>query len=235
MPGAYLKVFSLSIVIFLLFLSPASFSFTENASSLFIDFNGRTEKNGLPGPWNLKIKEGKVYAAAITDKGVSILHLKALSSSFAVERDLFVSPRSYPFLSWSWMALKLPVSGDVRKKGYNDQGLQIVVAFENRKVLSYVWDSNAPEGTIMDESIGWPVNLGIKVLVVKSGAADTGKWITHTRNLREDYMHLYGEEPPRIKGIRIQMNTQYTKDTAEGFVQGFTLSSEPVVPEIAAK
>ena len=56
--------------------------------------------------------------------------------------------------------------GDVRKRGYDDQALQLLIAFENKKVLSYIWDSNAPEGVSVDESIGWPINIGIRVIVV---------------------------------------------------------------------
>jgi hypothetical protein len=123
-------------------------------------------------------------------------------------------------MSWTWKVVKVPLRGDVRKKSSDDQALQIVLAFENRKVLSYVWDSNAPEGTVTDGSVGWPVNLIIKIFVIKSGTADMGKWITQTRNIYEDYINTFHEFPARLKGVRIQTNTQYTKDSAEGFVKG---------------
>jgi len=127
-------------------------------------------------------------------------------------------------MSWTWKAVRLPLLGDVRRKGHNDQALQLLVAFENRRVLSYVWDSNAPEGTVVDESIGWPVNLAIKVIVVKSGAADTGKWITLKRNIGEDYREFFNGPSPGVQGVRIQSNTQYTRDTAEGYVRDIVFS-----------
>jgi hypothetical protein len=114
--------------------------------------------------------------------------------------------------------VKLPASGDLREKSRNDQAMQIMFVFEGNRVISYVWDSNAPEGTISDESIGWPFNLRIKVLVVKSGQGGIDSWLTAMRNIYEDYKAFFHEEPRRLVGVRVQTNTQYTKDSAEGFV-----------------
>jgi Protein of unknown function (DUF3047) len=49
----------------------------------------------------------------------------------------------------------------------------------------------------------WPVSLSIKVIVVKSGLSDKGKWMTFTRNIHEDYINLFHEEPRPLKGLRI--------------------------------
>jgi hypothetical protein len=192
------------------------------ASQVRIDFQGIPEKDGLPPDWRLRINKGIASAGIVREDGESVLSLICRNSSFSVERDLRMSVSEYPFVTWSWKAMKLPSTGDVRNKGLNDQALQILAAFENRTIISYVWDSNAPEGTIADETLGWPVNLRIKVVVVKSGAADMGKWIAHSRNIYQDYRNLFREEPPLLKGLRIQSNTQYTRDQAEGLVRGIT-------------
>jgi hypothetical protein len=195
-----------------------------DAPSLTVGFDGVVEKNGIPGTWRLLTRTGKADAAAVPDSGTSVMHIKCEGSSFSLEREIMITTDDFHYLSWTWKALRLPLSGDVRSKERNDQALQLLVAFENGKVLSYVWDSNAPEGTVADESIGWPVNIAIRVIVVKSGASDTGKWITHTRNIYEDYRNFFKEPPPRVKGVRIQSNTQYTRDTAEGFVRNIVFS-----------
>ena len=120
--------------------------------------------------------------------------------------------------------MQLPSSGDVRRKSLNDQGLQILLAFEDRKIISYVWDANAPEGTVTDESLGWPFNISVKVIVVQSGTDRSNEWITHTRDMYQDYRNLFSEKPPSLKGLRIQANTQYTQDFAEGMIRGITFS-----------
>ena len=195
-----------------------------DASSLVVGFEGSLEKNSLPASWKLSIRTGTADAGIVPESNGQILHIKCREASLSLERKLQVDTADYPYISWTWKAVRLPLMGDVRKEGYDDQALQLLVAFENRRVLSYVWDSNAPEGAVVDESIGWPVNLAIRVIVVKSGAADTGKWITQTRNIYEDYRRFFNEPPPRVKGVRIQSNTQYTGDTAEGFVRNIVFS-----------
>jgi len=195
-----------------------------DAPTLAVGFEGALQKNSLPSSWKLTIRTGTADASIVPESNVPILHIRCREASVSLERKLQVDPADYPYISWTWNAVRLPLLGDVRKKGRNDQALQLLVAFQNRRVLSYVWDSNAPEGAVADESIGWPVNLAIKVMVVKSGPGDRGKWITLKRNIYEDYRGFFKEPPPGIQGVRIQSNSQYTGDTAEGFVRDIVFS-----------
>ena len=58
--------------------------------------------------------------------------------------------------------------------------------------------------------------MKIKVVVVRSGPSQTGKWITETRNVYQDYRKLYGgDKAPEVSGLRIQINSQHTKTSAE--------------------
>ncbi|HEX8948781.1 MAG TPA: DUF3047 domain-containing protein [Dissulfurispiraceae bacterium] len=217
-----LLIAAVSIVLLLSYY--AAFVRAVDVSSLVLNFNGSREKGGIPRPWTLKLKEGRADVGIVPDHGEHVLHVKSASASFALERDFIVEPSDYPYMIWTWRAAKLPLSGDIRKEGFDDQALQILVAFENRRIINYVWDSNAPEGTVADESIPWPVSLRIKAVVVRSGASDAGRWVIQKRNIQEDYHNLFHEPPPRIKGIRIQTNTQYTKGVAEGYVRNIVFS-----------
>lgn len=208
------------IMVFLL----TGYAKAYDAPTLAVGFEGALEKNSLPAAWKLSVRTGKADAGIVPENNGQILHIRCRQASFSLERKMQVDPADYPYISWTWKAVRLPLLGDVRKKGHNDQALQLLVAFENRRVLSYVWDSNAPEGAVVDESIGWPVNLAIRVIVVKSGHADTGKWITLKRNISEDYRVFFNGPPPGVQGVRIQSNTQYTGDTAEGFVRDIVFS-----------
>ena len=59
--------------------------------------------------------------------------------------------------------------------------------------------------------------MTVKAIVVRSGPGETGKWITETRNAYEDYKTLFGQEPPRVAGVRIQINSQHTETSGESF------------------
>ena len=78
-----------------------------------------------------------------------------------------------------------------------------------------MWDTTAPQGLITDS---WaPFFLTVKAIVVRSGPAEAGKWITETRNAYDDYKKLFGKEPPTVAGVRIQINTHHTETLGESF------------------
>jgi len=196
-----------------------------------IDFSGSPGARGLPEGWSLKVHQGKAQANLLAQDGERVLHMKSVRSSFALEHDVTINVRKYPCLVWTWKAVSLPPKGDVRESSRDDQALQLLVAFKDGRVLSYVWDANAPAGTVVDRSIPWPFSIKIKVIVVQSGRSDLGKWVTNERNVYEDYRRLFGKEPPRADRIRVQMNTQHTGSSAEGFVRDVVFSRKTFVAE----
>jgi hypothetical protein len=211
-----------TLAVFFLFLTPllpvcSGFSDSMDKSQITLTFDGKVNDEGVPAPWDLSIKKGKAYTKVISENGDHFLHMKSTKSSFALERELAVDASEYPYVTWTWKALTLPQEGDVREKGHNDQALQFIIGFKGDRALGYIWDTNAPPGTIVNESYPWPIGLTVKVIVVNSGTSETGKWLTLTRNLHADYKNLFGEAPPRMEGVRLQMNTQHTGGSAEGF------------------
>lgn len=194
-----------------------------------LDFSGPPGAKGLPSGWNLKVHRGTANAGLVSNDGEEVLHMRSVKSSFSLEHDVSVNTRTHPYLVWTWKAVTLPSKGDVRDSSKNDQALQLLVAFKDGRVISYVWDSNAPKGTVVDQSIPWPFSIKIKVVVVQSGSADLDKWVTNRRNIYEDYKRLFGKEPPRAERVRVQMNTQYTRSSAEGFVRDVRFSGKTFV------
>jgi Protein of unknown function (DUF3047) len=183
-----------------------------------IGFDGPPGSSGVPADWKLKVHRGTAETNLISENGETVLHMKSIKSSFALEHQTDINVVEYPYITWTWKALSLPSRGDVREKSKDDQALQLLVAFKDGRVLSYVWDANAPAGTIEDESLPWPLSITIKVIVINSGESGLGKWITNTRNVYEDYRNFFRKDPPLVEGIRLQMNTQHTGDSAEGFI-----------------
>lgn len=180
-----------------------------------ISFEGSVDSAGVPQGWKLKEKTGEAIFNILAEEGETVAYLKSNSASFSLEKSLSIDPKRYPYISWKWKVLRLPLGGDVRLKGKNDQAAQLLIAFKGRKVISYIWDTVSPEGSISDESIGWPINLKIKVIIVKSGASDLNKWVPFKRNIVEDYKRLFHEDPQMIEAVRVQINSQHTGTVAE--------------------
>lgn len=194
-----------------------------------VNFSGAAGAKGLPAGWSLKVHQGKAQANLVAEDGKQVVHMKSVKSSFALEHKVAVNVRKYDYLTWTWKAVSLPSRGDVRQRSKDDQALQLLVGFRDGKVISYVWDANAPEGTVVDRSIPWPFSIEIKIIVVQSGDSDLGKWVTNKRNIYRDYRRLFGTEPPPAERIRVQMNTQHTHSSAEGFMRDVIFSRRTLV------
>lgn len=179
------------------------------------DFSKGTDQRGIPLGWQLKERVGKADFSIIKEGDLYALRLRSEETSFSFEKSVTIDPRQYPIFSWKWKVTKLPAGGDFRSTKKDDQAAQVFLAFSNRKIILYIWDTSAPKGSADD---AWaPPFLTIKAIVLRSGHGDVGKWITETRNVYKDYMRLFGQEPPALAGIRIQINSQNTQSSGESF------------------
>ncbi len=183
----------------------------------FLVFDTRLAQPGrLPDGWRIKVTRGTPDIQVINDARGSVLHLKSRSSSFGLEREVDIDPAEYPVLTWQWKVTELPRGGDFRRARTDDQAAQVLVAFDDRRVLTYLWDSTAPKDTMQSAS-SIPL-VHIFAVVCRSGAADIDRWLSETRNIAEDYRRAYGPRAvPRVKGIRLQINTQHTGTSAQSY------------------
>ena len=58
----------------------------------------------------------------------------------------------------------------------------------------------------------------VTYLVVESGPAKLGQWITEHRNVAEDFKKIYGEDPDDPGAVSISIDSDDTKSSAEAFI-----------------
>jgi Protein of unknown function (DUF3047) len=189
----------------------------ECSSLAFLVLDTRIAQPGrLPDGWHIKVNRGSPDIKVIPDAQGSVLRLKSRASSFALERGVDIDPARYPYLAWRWKVTEVPREGDFRHVRTDDQAAQVLVAFGDRRILAYIWDSNAPKDTFQSAS-NIPL-LHLFALVCRSGQADLNQWLTEVRNVSADYERAFGRPPARhVKGIRIQINSQHTGASAESY------------------
>ncbi len=179
----------------------------------------------LPADWQIKVNHGKPEISLCPESEGSCLHLKSVRSSFALERSVDVDPAQLPHLAWRWKVARLPDSGDFRKAATDDQAAQLLVAFEDRRILSYIWDSNAPKGS--EQRAGFIPLVHVYAVVCESGRTDANRWVAESRNVAADYQRAYGRAAPHVKGLRIQINSQHTGTVAESYFGEVAFRSTP--------
>jgi len=153
------------------------------------------------------------------NEGHRVLHLKSKIESSTIRRDIRgrVNLKETPILEWSWKVITLPKNGDCRKKGADDQAAQLYIVWPRfpeavrSQIIGYIWDSTAPAGSIVKSE----KTSTVTYIVMRSGAADLGKWITERRNVLEDYKQIYGAQPDNPGYISIAIDSDDTVSSAE--------------------
>jgi len=179
----------------------------------------------LPDGWQLKVNRGTPDLQVIGEASNRVLRFKSRKSSFALERGVDVDINQFPYLTWNWKVTELPAGGDFRRASTDDQAAQVLVAFSDRRILTYIWDTSAPKGTWQNAS-SLPL-VRIFALVCRSGAEELNRWTPESHNLAQDYQKAFDHAAPRVKGIRLQINSQHTGASAESYFGEVSFRSSP--------
>lgn len=181
------------------------------------------ETTGIPREWTGQGWGFPDYDMTIViDEGRKALHLKSRNDSSTINKDIEgqVDLRFTPILEWQWKVVELPPGGDSRDEDKLDQAAQLYVswprfprAFRSR-IIGYVWDTTAPVGTQVQS----PKTHMVTYIVVRSGDAELGKWITEQRNVLEDYRMIFDEEPSELGYISLSIDSNDTDSRAESFI-----------------
>ncbi|HYW36446.1 MAG TPA: DUF3047 domain-containing protein [Balneolaceae bacterium] len=133
-------------------------------------------------------------------EGMEAMHLNFPLTNKQGKNIYNIDVYKTPVLSWKWRVFKLPHGGDVNNNSKNDAAASVYVVWGFGHVLfkkvpksvRYVWGSSEPAGATFSNFFG-----NQKIVVLKSGPTDEGKWITMHRNIVKDYKHLFGDNPPK--------------------------------------
>jgi hypothetical protein len=194
------------------------FAFQARTSQLAIVLLSAANLGGgrLPADWSIKVNHGKPDVSVCNDPAQGpCVHLKSVKASFSLERGVDVDPAQTPVLSWRWKVAQLPPGGDFRRSATDDQAAQVLVAFADRRILAYIWDTSAPKGIAQNAS-SIPL-IHVFATVCESGASELNRWIEEKRNVAADYARAFGKPAPRVKGLRLQINSQHTGTVAESY------------------
>jgi len=179
-------------------------------------------------------RQSTVYRL-VADDGITVLRADADASASGLVHKLEVDARTYPILAWRWKVGNLIEKSDATRKEGDDYPARVYVMFKYdpervsaadrakyelaRLVrdeypphagINYVWDNRLPPGTILPNAY---IDR-VKMIVLRSGAAEVGRWVEEERNVYEDYKRAFGEEPPPISGVAVMTDTDDTGDRA---------------------
>jgi DUF3047 family protein len=179
---------------------------------------------GLPKDWAAQNWGSPRYElfSIVDNGGHHVLHMRSEDDGSTISRDIKgkVKLKETPILEWSWKAVTLPRGGNSCVKATDDQALQVFVVWPRfpeavrSRIIGYVWDTTAPVGMVCkSEKTGT-----VTYVVVRSGTADLGQWVTERRNVRDDFRKIYGEEPDNPGAVSVSIDSNDTHSVSESFV-----------------
>jgi hypothetical protein len=200
---------------------------------------GQWAEQSLPG------KKLTVYQPVLFE-GRHCLQAQAHSSASLLRRKLVVEPGELGQLKFSWRVPALIEAADLTQREGEDSPVRVVLAFDGDHgeldlrtralfdlgevitgerppyaTLMYVWENRqAPESLILN-----PRSDRIRKIVVESGAANLGRWLSYERDVVADYQRAFGRAPGRLIGIAVMTDSDNTDSDTEALYGELSLLS----------
>lgn len=103
-----------------------------------------------------------------------------------------------------------PARATLREKAENSVAHMLYGETPPHAALAYVFTHKAARESIITS----PYTRRVKKVVVDDDPASVGKWRQFERNLYDDYRRAFNEEPTRISGIALMVDTDNTGERA---------------------
>lgn len=181
-----------------------------------------------------KIKEHTAYFLSQED-GVNFLVANSSGSASALMLRRELDVYETPVLRWRWRISNIYKKGDISTKSGDDSPMRVYVMFEYEPEhapagmrvkyalakmfygqypphgsLNYLWASRARKGSVLESAY----TSRSRMLVLRSGPAETGHWMTEEVNILEDYRRAFGEDPPRRARLAVMNDSDNTGEAA---------------------
>lgn len=192
-----------------------------------VPFSLSPANGGVPRGWEpyrlrRDIPESRYFTAE--DGGLTVLRADSQRGSSGLRCPLDTDPVPRPWLQWRWRAETLAVGARADDLDLDDSPARIVLAFDGDiarlplrdrvffeqvelftgqrlpyAMLMYVWDATLPEGRVVPYSRSGR----IRNIVVRSGPAGLGQWVSHRRHIVQDFQRAFGEAPGRLVSVGV--------------------------------
>ena len=186
---------------------------------------------GMPAGWEQMRFSGidvETEYTLVSQDGRVVLQARSAMSASAALKRVAIDVTRRPVVEWSWRTSPDCYLGNWQDPERDDFPLRLFVIFEptggifsrlkrlgpgfQGDALVYVPQAVPPQASDPTSH----VNSRIKVLAVEpiaspgpGGAAADG-WVRHRRDMRADYLELFGREPGTVSGVAVMTDTDNT-------------------------
>ncbi|MBN1354558.1 MAG: DUF3047 domain-containing protein [Candidatus Omnitrophica bacterium] len=168
--------------------------------------------------WEEKILKGKVIYLIEKENRLSYVRAKSEKAASALYYKVKIDIARHPIIKWKWRVDEFPTRTqperieDTKEEDFAARVYVIFPAafFTKSRVIEYIWAETLTKGTC--GASGYSKN--IKIMVLEKGAPTD--WRHEERNIYEDYVKLFDEEPAlEIGAIAFMTDADSTHSSAD--------------------
>lgn len=176
--------------------------------------------------WEVKSFKGLTGYALVQDDGRTVLRAVSRAAASGLVKALDADAAKLPLLRWSWRIERTLPQGDERSKQGDDYAARVYVVFSSplfwrTRAINYIWANKMPKGQHQPNVF----SSSAVMVAVESGDELAGRWLSEERDVYQDYLKLFGEEPPRIGAVAVMTDTDNTGGEAVAYYGDISLSS----------
>lgn len=166
--------------------------------------------------WQTKSFKGETRYSIDDRSGQQALFADSQGTASGLYREIRVDLNRTPWLNWSWQVDRVLNGVDERSKAGDDYPARVYVvvsggaAFWKTRSLVYVWSSNQPVGTTWNNVF----TANARVMALRSGTKDAGRWVSEKRDIRADFRQLFGEDIEAIDAVALMTDTDNSGQSA---------------------
>jgi hypothetical protein len=244
MARAFLGPAALAMVCCALAIEPASIT----------PFSSAAPGTTLPPGWSLLLLPRKKAPdfTMVRDDGVTVLHVRSQAAVGSAAFRLEADPRAQGRLTWRWKIDHPLAAAHFGTKQGDDFAARVYVSFDvpheslslaarakmtlaklvygadlPAAAICYVWDNHQPVGT----SAWNPYTDRLRMVVLESGNARAGEWVTESRDVEADFRAAFGSSwkgpTPAINGVAVSSDADQTLESVNAWFGDLRLEARP--------
>ena len=169
--------------------------------------------------WQEKVFKGETRYSFDSRSGRPALFADSRGTASGLYREIRIDLNRTPWLNWSWRVDRVLGSIDERQKAGDDYPARVYVvvsggaAFWKTRSLVYVWSSNQPVGATWNSAY----TDNVRMMALRSGTAEAGRWVEEKRDVRADFRRLFGEDIDTLDAVALMTDSDSSGQTASAW------------------
>lgn len=185
-------------------------------------------EEGLDPAWEEKVFEGKTSYSVVREDSGRILCAKSEGSASGLILEKEIDLGKTPILAWRWRVDGVLEKGDARTRVGDDYAARVYVIFPHwvfwkTRSINYIWANKLPKGKMIPNSF----TSNAMMIAVRSGPRKVGQWIEESRNVREDFKKVFGEDSPPVGAVAIMTDADNTGGSVSACYDNIRFISDP--------